>query len=172
MPRRALSVRRESTLGEAVGVAVDLVDDAHAHARALVGRCRPSLLDGSLVLNNDLGSEQCLPYGELTRQVKSVHVPGLTFIIPIIDVLRRVSLWTVTMPIQSQGMITRDNVSIDVSAVAYYRVVDATKSVAATETVAAAPIPRSGRWRRSRRQLAADGGSVRPPPSARASPRR
>src|SRR6266568_3833211 len=42
------------------------------------------------------------------------------------------------MPIQSQGIITRDNVSIDVSAVAYYQVVDATKSVVAIENVAAA----------------------------------
>ena len=44
----------------------------------------------------------------------------------------------VTMPIQSQGIITRDNVSVDVSAVAYYRVVDAVKSVVAIENVAAA----------------------------------
>ena len=52
--------------------------------------------------------------------------------------LRRVSLRIVTMPIQSQGIITRDNVSVDVSAVAYYRVVDAVKSVVAIENVAAA----------------------------------
>jgi regulator of protease activity HflC (stomatin/prohibitin superfamily) len=56
----------------------------------------------------------------------------------VIEVLRRVSLRIVTMPIQSQGIITRDNVSIDVSAVAYYRVVDPTKSVVAIENVAAA----------------------------------
>ena len=48
------------------------------------------------------------------------------------------SLRIVTMPIQSQGIITRDNVSVDVSAVAYYRVVDAVKSVVAIENVAAA----------------------------------
>jgi regulator of protease activity HflC (stomatin/prohibitin superfamily) len=42
------------------------------------------------------------------------------------------------MPIQSQGIITRDNVSVDVSAVAYYRVVDAVKSVVAIENVASA----------------------------------
>jgi regulator of protease activity HflC (stomatin/prohibitin superfamily) len=64
--------------------------------------------------------------------------PGLTFIVPVIDVLRRVSLRIVTMPIQSQGIITRDTVSVDVSAVAYYRVVDAEKSVVAIENVAAA----------------------------------
>ena len=52
--------------------------------------------------------------------------------------LHRVSLRIVTMPIQSQGIITRDNVSIDVAGVAYYRVVDAVKSVVAIENVAAA----------------------------------
>jgi regulator of protease activity HflC (stomatin/prohibitin superfamily) len=58
--------------------------------------------------------------------------------LPIVNVLRKVSLRIVTMPIQSQGIITRDNVSVDVSAVAYYRIVDATKSVVAIESVQAA----------------------------------
>ncbi|MDQ1676954.1 MAG: hypothetical protein QOC93_2098 [Actinomycetota bacterium] len=71
-------------------------------------------------------------------RVIGVREPGLTFIVPIIDVLHRISLRIVTMPIQSQGIITRDNVSVDVSAVAYYRVVDAVKSVVAIENVAAA----------------------------------
>jgi regulator of protease activity HflC (stomatin/prohibitin superfamily) len=69
-------------------------------------------------------------------RVLGVRQPGLTFIIPFVDDLRRVSLRIVTMPIQSQGIITRDNVSVDVSAVAYYRVVDAVKSVVAIENVA------------------------------------
>jgi regulator of protease activity HflC (stomatin/prohibitin superfamily) len=64
--------------------------------------------------------------------------PGLRFIIPFVDVMHRVSLRIVTMPIQSQGIITRDNVSVDVSAVAYFRVVDAVKSVVAIENVYAA----------------------------------
>src|SRR6476659_3066695 len=71
-------------------------------------------------------------------RVVGVRKPGLTFIVPVIETLRRVSLRIVTMPIQSQGIITRDNVSVDVSAVAYYRVVDATKSVVAIENVASA----------------------------------
>jgi regulator of protease activity HflC (stomatin/prohibitin superfamily) len=71
-------------------------------------------------------------------RVVGVRGPGLTFIVPLIDVLRRVSLRIVTMPIQSQGIITRDNVSVDVSAVAYYQVVDPVKSVVAIENVAAA----------------------------------
>ncbi|MDH4365370.1 MAG: SPFH domain-containing protein, partial [Acidimicrobiia bacterium] len=66
-------------------------------------------------------------------RVVAVKAPGLNFVIPVIDVLRRVSMRIVTMPIQSQGIITRDNVSVDVSAVAYYQVVDATKSVVAVE---------------------------------------
>jgi regulator of protease activity HflC (stomatin/prohibitin superfamily) len=64
--------------------------------------------------------------------------PGLRIIIPLVDILHRVSLRIVTLPIQSQGIITRDNVSVDVSAVAYYRVVDAVKSVVAIESVDAA----------------------------------
>ncbi len=71
-------------------------------------------------------------------RVKTVKEPGLAVIIPAVDVLRKVSLRVITMPIQSQGIITRDNVSVDVSAVAYYRVVDAVKSVVAIENVAAA----------------------------------
>ena len=61
--------------------------------------------------------------------------PGLRFIIPVVDVLHRVSLRIVTQPIQSQGIITRDNVSVGVSAVAYFRVVDPVKSVIAIENV-------------------------------------
>jgi regulator of protease activity HflC (stomatin/prohibitin superfamily) len=64
--------------------------------------------------------------------------PGLRMIIPFVDVLHRISLRVVTMPIQSQGIITRDNVSVDVSAVAYFKVVDAVKSVVAIENVYAA----------------------------------
>ena len=71
-------------------------------------------------------------------RVVGTRNPGLRLIIPIIDNLRRVSLRIVTMPIQSQGIITRDNVSVDVSAVAYFRVVDAVKSVVAIESVNAA----------------------------------
>lgn len=64
--------------------------------------------------------------------------PSFRVIIPFADVMHRVSLRVVTIPIQSQGIITRDNVSVDVSAVAYYKVVDAVKSVVAIENVRAA----------------------------------
>ncbi|GAA3299060.1 slipin family protein [Dactylosporangium vinaceum] len=71
-------------------------------------------------------------------RVIGVREPGLTVIVPLVDVLQRVSLRIVTMPIQSQGIITKDNVSVDVSAVAYFRVADAVKSVVAIENVGAA----------------------------------
>jgi regulator of protease activity HflC (stomatin/prohibitin superfamily) len=64
--------------------------------------------------------------------------PGVVLVIPLVDRLHRVSLRIVTMPIQSQGIITRDNVSVDVSAVAYYRVADVVRSVVAIENVASA----------------------------------
>jgi regulator of protease activity HflC (stomatin/prohibitin superfamily) len=71
-------------------------------------------------------------------RVSGLREPGFRLIIPLVDVMHRVSLRIVTMPIQSQGIITRDNVSVDVSAVAYFRVVDAVKSVVAIENVYAA----------------------------------
>lgn len=76
-------------------------------------------------------------HGVLLRfgKVQNVRTPGLTVIIPLVDRLTRVSLRIVTMPIQSQGIITRDNVSVDIAAVAYFRVVDAVKSVVAIENV-------------------------------------
>src|SRR6201991_452645 len=64
--------------------------------------------------------------------------PGVIAFIPFVDHLHRVSLRIVTMPIQSQGIITKDNVSIDVSAVAYYRVADPVASVVAIENVESA----------------------------------
>ncbi|WP_433664595.1 slipin family protein [Nocardia sp. CA-128927] len=71
-------------------------------------------------------------------RVIAVREPGLNLIIPVIDQLRKVTMRIITMPIQSQGIITRDNVSVDISAVAYFRIVDAEKSVVAIENVYAA----------------------------------
>jgi len=71
-------------------------------------------------------------------KLQGAREPGLRLIIPFADVMHRVSLRIITMPIQSQGIITRDNVSVDVSAVAYFRVVDAIKSVIAIDNVRSA----------------------------------
>jgi regulator of protease activity HflC (stomatin/prohibitin superfamily) len=75
---------------------------------------------------------------ELGKVKGKARGPGLLLIVPVVDRVHRVSLRIVTMPIQSQGIITKDNVSIDVSAVAYYRVEDAIRSVVAIENVGAA----------------------------------
>jgi regulator of protease activity HflC (stomatin/prohibitin superfamily) len=75
---------------------------------------------------------------ELGKVKEPARGPGLLLIIPVIDRVHRVSLRIITMPIQSQGIITKDNVSIDVSAVAYYRVEDPIRSVIAIENVEAA----------------------------------
>jgi regulator of protease activity HflC (stomatin/prohibitin superfamily) len=75
---------------------------------------------------------------ELGKVKDKARGPGLIFIVPLVDRVHRVSLRIITMPIQSQGIITKDNVSIDVSAVAYYRVDDAIRSVVAIENVESA----------------------------------
>jgi regulator of protease activity HflC (stomatin/prohibitin superfamily) len=59
--------------------------------------------------------------------------PGLFFIIPIIDRMVRVTLRTTTMDIPPQDIITRDNVTVRVNAVAYFNVVDPVRSVIAIE---------------------------------------
>jgi regulator of protease activity HflC (stomatin/prohibitin superfamily) len=75
---------------------------------------------------------------ELGKVKGNARGPGLMFIVPFVDRVHRVSLRIITMPIQSQGIITKDNVSIDVAAVAYYRVKDPIRSVIAIESVAEA----------------------------------
>lgn len=64
--------------------------------------------------------------------------PGLTWVIPGVDQLRKVTTQIVTLPIPSQKIITRDNVSIDVAAVAYFRVTDPIKSLVAIQDLVSA----------------------------------
>lgn len=66
-------------------------------------------------------------------RVKKVRGPGLILIIPGIDRLVRVSLRIVAMDVPSQDVITHDNVTVKVSAVIYFRVVDAVKAVVEME---------------------------------------
>lgn len=68
-------------------------------------------------------------------RIVATKEPGLAVIIPIADRMTKVSLRIITLPIQSQGIITRDNVTVDIAAVAYFRVADAVKSVVAIENV-------------------------------------
>ncbi len=62
-----------------------------------------------------------------------VKGPGLVIIIPIIDRLVKVSLRIVALEVPAQDVITKDNVSIKVSAVLYYRPVDANKAITEVE---------------------------------------
>jgi len=59
--------------------------------------------------------------------------PGLIFLIPIVDRMVRVSLRVVTMDVPAQDVITRDNVSVKVNAVIYFRVIDANKAIVEVE---------------------------------------
>ncbi|MEU6715709.1 SPFH domain-containing protein [Nonomuraea sp. NPDC046802] len=55
---------------------------------------------------------------------KEIRQPGLRFLIPVVDRMRKVNVQIVTMPVPTQEGITRDNVSVRVDAVAYFRVQD------------------------------------------------
>ena len=55
--------------------------------------------------------------------------PGLIFLIPVVDKLVKVSLRTVTMDVPPQDVITRDNISLKVNAVIYFRVIDPIKAI-------------------------------------------
>ncbi|MGH7142259.1 MAG: slipin family protein [Candidatus Saccharimonadales bacterium] len=74
-------------------------------------------------------------FGKVGKVIKE---PGFRLIIPIVDQMRKVSLRVVTLPIEAQKIITKDNVSIDVAAVAYYQIKDPIKSIVEIEDVIAA----------------------------------
>ena len=101
----------------------------------------PVLILAGLVIVGLLASVRVLKQYERGVQFRLGKVkgegrgPGVILITPLIDRVHRVSLRIVTMPIQSQGIITKDNVSVDVSAVAYFRVKDSVRSVVAIENV-------------------------------------
>ena len=62
-----------------------------------------------------------------------VKGPGLIILIPFIDKMERVSLRTITMDIQPQDIITKDNVSVKVNAVLYFRVMFPDKAIVDVE---------------------------------------
>ncbi|OGT45622.1 MAG: hypothetical protein A3E82_09000 [Gammaproteobacteria bacterium RIFCSPHIGHO2_12_FULL_38_11] len=63
----------------------------------------------------------------------SVKGPGLILVIPIFQQMNRVQLRTVVMDVPNQDLITRDNVSVRVSAVVYFRVIDPEKAIIQVE---------------------------------------
>jgi regulator of protease activity HflC (stomatin/prohibitin superfamily) len=66
-------------------------------------------------------------------RVIPVKGPGLVIILPIIDRLVKVSLRIVAMDVPSQDVITKDNISVKVNAVVYFRVIDPTKAITEVE---------------------------------------
>lgn len=58
------------------------------------------------------------------RIVGEVRGPGLAVVVPVIDRLRKINMQIVTLPVPAQDGITRDNVTVNVDAVVYYRVID------------------------------------------------
>ncbi|GCD88251.1 slipin family protein [Nocardioides sp. LS1] len=65
----------------------------------------------------------------LGRAQDDVRRPGLTFLVPVVDRMKRVNMQVVTMPVPAQDGITRDNVTVRVDAVVYFRVVDPMRAV-------------------------------------------
>ncbi len=64
-----------------------------------------------------------------------VRGPGLIYVIPVFEQMTTIMMRTITMEIPSQKIITKDNVSIDIAAVAYYHITDPEKAVIAIENV-------------------------------------
>jgi len=71
--------------------------------------------------------------GRLARGIYGGNGPGLVIVLPFIDKVVRVSLRTVTMDVPAQDVITKDNVSVKVNAVIYFRVVDQQRAIVAVE---------------------------------------
>ncbi|MFE5591629.1 slipin family protein [Streptomyces sp. NPDC056549] len=69
-------------------------------------------------------------FGRLRSDVRS---PGFTMIVPLVDRLHKVNMQIVTMPVPAQEGITRDNVTVRVDAVVYFKVVDAADAVVRVE---------------------------------------
>ena len=64
-----------------------------------------------------------------------VRGPGLIILIPFLEQMKKVALRTITMGIPSQKIITKDNVSIDIAAVAYYHIVNPEKAIVAIDDI-------------------------------------
>lgn len=72
-------------------------------------------------------------WGRLARGLVGGNGPGVVIIIPFIDKLVRVSLRTIAMDVPPQDVITRDNVTVKVNAVIYFRVVDQERAIIQVE---------------------------------------
>jgi regulator of protease activity HflC (stomatin/prohibitin superfamily) len=71
-----------------------------------------------------------LRWGKVHRQPRE---PGLTFMVPIADRMRKVNMQIVAMPVPAQDGITRDNVTVKVDAVVYFKVIDPVQAIIGVE---------------------------------------
>jgi regulator of protease activity HflC (stomatin/prohibitin superfamily) len=100
-------------------------------AEALAGVVFLALIVLVVLLVNSVKIVQEYERGVIFRLGRCVGAkgPGVFFVVPIIDKIRRVNLQIVAVPVASQAMITKDNVTVTVDAVAYFQVVDPQASV-------------------------------------------
>ena len=93
------------------------------------------VLLGFIILSNAIRVLREYERGVIFRLGRMIGVkgPGLILLIPVLDRMVKVSLRTVVMDIPPQDVITRDNVSVKVNAVLYFRVIDPARSVIEVE---------------------------------------
>src|SRR5437588_3402578 len=84
------------------------------------------LLGSSLRLVQQYEKGVVLRFGRL---LPTIRQPGLRLIVPLADRMRKMSMQTIVMGIPAQGAITRDNVTLTVDAVVYFRVIDPVKAL-------------------------------------------
>ncbi len=68
-------------------------------------------------------------------KIIGIKQPGLNYVVPYLQTIRKVDMRMITLAVPPQKIITKDNVSVDISAVAYYKITDAVKSIVAIENV-------------------------------------
>jgi regulator of protease activity HflC (stomatin/prohibitin superfamily) len=115
-------------------------DVAARHLRDIAEEASMALIFVTVIAVYLIGSFRILKQYErgvvfFLGRFEGVRGPGFTMIFFPIQQMTRVSLRTVTMQIPSQKIITRDNVSIDIAAVAYYHVTNPERAVIAIENV-------------------------------------
>src|SRR6059036_3984409 len=93
------------------------------------------LFIGILLLTSSIKVLREYERGVIFRLGRSIGMkgPGLIFLFPIVDKMVKIPLRTVAMDVPPQDVITRDNVSVKVNAVIYFRVLDATRAVLEVE---------------------------------------
>ncbi|SFQ18928.1 SPFH domain / Band 7 family protein [Amycolatopsis arida] len=101
-----------------------------AEILATVGLAGALLLGSSLRVVKQYERGLVFRFGRVHRQPRQ---PGLTMVIPGVDHLRKVNMQIVTLPVPAQDGITRDNVTVRVDAVVYFKVIDPVQAIVGVE---------------------------------------